>query len=302
MRQPGIVSDLIEKELANGYLLGPFESPPFPVYRINPIGLAEGKYSKKCRLIVDLSAPHDNQEHASINSLINKNEYSLSYVRIDDAINTIKRCGRGAMLCKTDVIDAFKIIPIKQELWRYHGISWNGRCYFFKRLCFGSRSSPRIFSLLSEAIHWIATKQYGVQNLLYLLDDFLAIIPDTLDGHRAMALLTHVFGILSISIHPDKTFGPDTVMIFLGITLDTNRMLASLPQDKIDRIRGILTEIKDKRSITKRKLLSVLGHLNFASRVIIPGRSFVSYLLSLASSVKELHLSRKTEQGLCLRY
>jgi hypothetical protein len=36
-------------------------------------------------------------------------------------------------------------------------------------------------------------------------------------------------------------------------------------------------------------LLCLLGHLNFASRVIVPGRSFVSYLLTLAASVHELH-------------
>ena len=35
--------------------------------------------------------------------------------------------------------------------------------------------------------------------------------------------------------------------------------------------------------------MSLLGHLNFASRVIRQGRSFVSYLLALAASVKELH-------------
>ena len=52
-----------------------------------------------------------------------------------------------------------------------------------------------------------------------------------------------------------------------------------------------------KKSCTKPELLQLLGHLNFASRVIIPGRSFVSYLLRLASSVHELHhyLHKNTE-------
>lgn len=44
-----------------------------------------------------------------------------------------------------------------------------------------------------------------------------------------------------------------------------------------------------KKSCTKRELLQLLGHFNFASRVIIPGKSFVSYLLRLASSICELH-------------
>ena len=39
----------------------------------------------------------------------------------------------------------------------------------------------------------------------------------------------------------------------------------------------------------KKELLQLLGHMNFASRVTLAGRSFVSYLLKLAASVKELH-------------
>ena len=147
-----------------GFLYGPFDKPPFQTYRISPIGVAEHKYSKKKRLIVDLSAPHNNDDDVSMNSLIDKSEFSVSYVRVDDiAINVIKSCGAGANLCKTDIVDAFKLIPIRPDLWQYHGICWNSKYYFFKRLCFGSRSSPKI---LSGAIHWIATNNYKIPNLL----------------------------------------------------------------------------------------------------------------------------------------
>ena len=35
--------------------------------------------------------------------------------------------------------------------------------------------------------------------------------------------------------------------------------------------------------------MSLLGHLNFASRVVRPGRTFVSYLIKLSTTVTELH-------------
>ena len=41
--------------------------------------------------------------------------------------------------------------------------------------------------------------------------------------------------------------------------------------------------------MTKRDLLSLLGHLNFAMRIILHGRSFVSRLLAVAKSVPALH-------------
>ena len=66
-------------------------------------------------------------------------------------------------------------------------------------------------------------------------------------------------------------------------------MVARLPDDKLSRIITIMDKFKNKHSISKRELLSLLGHLNFASRVIPQGRSFVAYLLSLAASVKQLH-------------
>lgn len=65
---PVSVSELVKMEVKNGYLLGPFDSIPYPNYRINSIGLAEHKYSKKKRLIVDLSAPHQDVNNPSLNS------------------------------------------------------------------------------------------------------------------------------------------------------------------------------------------------------------------------------------------
>ena len=92
---------------------------------------------------------------------------------------------------------------------------------------------------------------------------------------------------LPISSH--KTVGPTVQLQYLGINLDTDRMEARLPDDKLSRIITILDMIKNKHIISKRELLSLLGHLNFASRVIPQVHSFVAYLLSLAASVKQLH-------------
>ena len=92
---------------------------------------------------------------------------------------------------------------------------------------------------------------------------------------------------LPISLH--KTVGPTVQLQYLGINLDTDRMEARLPDDKLSRIITILDMLKNKHSISKRELLSLLGHLNFASRVIPQVHSFVAYLLSLAASVKQLH-------------
>lgn len=287
-KQPEIVSSLLSKELDNGFLIGPFSTPPFANYRINALGVAEHKFSKKQRLIVDMSAPHNNDLHPSINDLINKEEFSLSYVKLDDAIKILRKLGQGAWMCKFDVENAFKQCPILASHIPFHGVSWDNRFYFYTRLVFGSRSSCFLFNLLSDAVCWIAQNNYEVKYLLHLLDDFLTLDPPDAFADRTMAIMTMIFKQLGIPLSAHKTFGPTRCLEYLGIILDSLRMEARLPVDKLARLTDLLYQFQHKTECTKRELLSLLGYLNYCSRVVLSGRSFVSYLLTLSTTVRDL--------------
>ncbi|CAG2215071.1 unnamed protein product [Mytilus edulis] len=279
--QKDTVADLINKELFNGFVYGPFEKLPFDDYRVSPLGVAEGKYSFKKRLILDLSAPH-NDTNVSINDLIDKDLCSMTYVKIDDAIRLITNYGKGTKLCKFDIQNAFKICPVLPNQWPLFCFKWESLYYFYVRLSFGCRSSPKIFDNISTAICFIAEHNYKVKHILHLLDDFLTV-------DRTMALMTMLFNRLNVPLAANKTMGPLTCIEYLGIVLDTDKLEARLPANKVERICKFIISIIQKSTCTKRELLQLLGHLNFASRVIVPGRSFVSYLIKLSTKVKELH-------------
>ena len=289
VRDPETVDSLIEQEVQKGYIKGPFDAPPFSVYRVSPIGIAEGKYSGKKRLILDLSSPHNDAVHSSINDLIDKESCSLSYVKIDDAISAIKHCGKHAILNKTDITDAFKQLGIRRDQHHLYCMKWKGLYYYYVRLCFGSRSSPCIFDTLSQAVCWIAQTNYGIRIILHLLDDFLTIQSPETCGFRTMAILTVIFNRLKIPISKKKTVGPTTTLEYLGIILDTDLFEARLPEAKIERIVTFIQSSIERKSVRKRELLQLLGHFNFAARIIRPGRSFVSHLISLSTKVDKLH-------------
>jgi hypothetical protein len=286
--QPEAVDRLIESEVKNGFLQGPFTQPPFSSYRVSPIGVAEGKYSRKLRLIVDLSSPH-NQGVPSINDLIDKDRCSLSYVKLDDAIKEIVHLGPGTLMCKVDIRSAFKLIPITPSQYHLFCIKWRGQYYYYTRLAFGCRSSPIIFDQLSQAICYIAQTNYSIDIMFHLLDDFLTLDPPHSCADRTMALLTLIFNRLNIPMVTEKTAGPSTVLEYLGIILDSDNMQARLPENKLSRIVEFIDYFLARSTCTKRELLQLLGHMNFASRVILAGRSFVSYLITLSTTVKHLH-------------
>ena len=95
----------------------------------------------------------------------------------------------------------------------------------------------------------------------------------------------------------EKTVGPATCLQFAGITLDTINMHACLPEDKVERCRGLLTEFYNKRSVTFKELQSRIGLLNIASSVILPGRAFLHRIIDLTKGVsKPYHRIRLTKQ------
>jgi len=59
-----------------------------------------------------------------------------------------------------------------------------------------------------------------------------------------------------------KTLGPAQVLEFMGIVLDSNRMEAQLPDDKLTRISQLLDSFTGRRSAHLVNLQSLIGTCN----------------------------------------
>lgn len=119
-----------------------------------------------------------------------------------------------------------------------------------------------------------------------------------------MTRLTSIVHAAAIPISLPKTVDPATALEYLGIILDTVAMEAHLPRDKLECLKGLVWDFLDKTSCTNLQLLGLLGHMNFAARVVPPGRSFMSRIFWAAFSVKELFhrvsLSEDCRADLCM--
>ena len=78
------------------------------------------------RLIHDLSYPQGN----SINECIPKDFTAVSYETLDHVISLLKQFGRGALVGKTDIEDAFRIIPIHPFCYHLFGFTWNSNFFY----------------------------------------------------------------------------------------------------------------------------------------------------------------------------
>ena len=82
-----------------------------------------------------------------------------------------------------------------------------------------------------------------------------------------------------------KTPGPSQVLEFMGIVLDSNRMQARLPEDKLARIKQLLDSFSSRRSARLVDLQSLIGTLQFACKVVVPGRTFLQRIINLTRGV-----------------
>ena len=87
----------------------------------------------------------------------------------------------------------------------------------------------------------------------------------------------------------DKLIGPVTVITYLGIQIDSDDMVIRLPAEKLSELLDLLNVWHDCKKCTKRELLSLIGKLSFASKVVQPGRNFLHRLIDLSTTVCELH-------------
>ena len=104
-----------------------------------------------------------------------------------------------------------------------------------------------------------------------------------------MEITKSLFERLGVPLAPEKTVGPTTSLIYLGIEIDAENMVLRLPEDKFKSLFLLLQEWHTKKKCTTRELLSLIGKLSFASKIIPSGRTFLRRLIDLAKSVSKLH-------------
>ena len=168
-------------------------------------------------------------------------------------------------------------------------MKWNNELFIDKQLPFGLRSAPILFNAVADALEWIL-RERGISHVIHYLDDFLVFgTPGSDECSRFLECMQGTCKELGIPLAVDKVEGPCTSLTFLGIELDTEKMQAPLPADKLLRLKAELVAWQDKKSCTRKDLEHLIGVLQFASKVVPQGRPFVRRMINLLSVAKEGH-------------
>ena len=293
---PEVVDRYLATECGLGRVVGPVSSTelgrlPLHVSRFGVI--PKGHQPGKWRLIVDLSAP----KGASINDGIEPELCSLTYTSVDRAVQVLLELGQGCVMAKLDIKSAYRIVPVHPEDRLLLGMSWKGNIFIDTALPFGLRSAPKLFNAVADALAWIVGQASGSIPLHYL-DDFLFLgRPGTDECKGILQTALRLCAELGVPLSEEKLEGPGTVLTFLGIELDSDKRQLRLPKEKLQRLLGTVLSWQDKKVCTKRELLSLIGQLQHACRVVRSGRSFLRRMIYLSTKASELHHHLRLNSG-----
>ncbi len=130
-------------------------------------------------------------------------------------------------------------------------------------------------------MNWILVHKFGLLQAYHYLDDYIFIEPSYQEALYALNTFKAVCARLGVPLSEEKTVGPSQNLQFLGIHLDTVNLIASIPQEKIDKYHDLLVLIVEVRSATQGEIKSLIGCLNWCTSIILAGRSFLRRLYEI---------------------
>ena len=201
-------------------------------------------------------------------------------------------------MSKPDIKSAFRNIPVHPSDWELLSMKWKRLYYFGTILPFGLRSAPYLFDQFSRMLKSVSKTKLGTPYVIHVLDDFF-LLPN-LHGLTSSQLSVTSFVSLqsSISLSPRvKPSHSTTSLDLIGDLLDSNKIEARLPLDKLTRTKEALHYWSCKKSATLKEVQSLIDTLQFACRVVVPSRAFLQRIISLTKGISNprWHIKLNTE-------
>ena len=199
---PSVIDSNMLKEVSLGHTAGPCLSPPpFPNLQVYLTGAIPKKHSSEWQTIFHLSYP----KHclANVNAHIPPEDYSLQYIKVDNAIAILQDLGQNCFMSKLDIKAALRNILVHPSDWELLGMKWQGLYLFDMAFPFGLHSAPFLFNQFSSTLEWIIQNKLHIPKVIHILNDFfITAAPPRTHWTTTLCNVLHLFTELDIPFIP----------------------------------------------------------------------------------------------------
>ena len=221
------------------------------------------KPNGKFRMIVDLSL---------LNESVSKNHFKMDH--LDVATDLMFP---NAWFTSIDLTEAYYSLPIHEDDQKYLVFQWDSKFYKFTCLPFGLCSAPWVFSKTLKPI-FSKFHEQGFSGFGYIDDSF--IIADSYEeAIKSTEFLCKTFKKLGFRINENKSvFIPSHEIVFLGYKLNSTDMSVTPTAEKVEKIEGKISSVRQHKKVKIRQVASLLGSLNDVCKASEYGKAYVKLL------------------------
>jgi hypothetical protein len=269
-RHGAAVTDNIATWIDKGFAAGPFDTPPYEEFRVNP--LLAVVQPDKVRPVLNVSMPKGSSYNSNID------EHMLEKVKMSSAQQfgyALLKCGKNATMSKFDLVAAYKQVPCKIEDIRLQGFMWCGKFFAETRLVFGASNSVCNYDIVGETLKVLALAESEIPSELVLrqVDDVPVVAPA---GSGWCENFSERYKDLCESVNVElaencpkneKAFENQKRGKVLGILFDSTDLSWAIPVSKVVKTLTSIRSVLYSSEVILSDMQKLMGRLNHLSQM-----------------------------------
>ena len=164
----------------------------------------------------------------------------------------------GDWLATIDLKDAYLHVPVRKSHWKYLRFWFLGQAWECMVLMFGIKTAPKVFTkILAPVI--ASLRRQGI--LLYVyLDDILLRAPSRAALEKAIPIVIEALAKVGFVLNLGKSdLDPSQDLVYIGGRFKTDEGIVLPPQDRVEKLQSLLTQLRPGRVLSALFFLRCLG-------------------------------------------
>lgn len=167
-----------------------------------------------------------------INDFIDPDYCTVHSTPFDVVLEMIANLGTDSFLAKIDVKSAFRLLPVHPADQELLGFKFHNQFYYDMCLPMGCSISCALWEKFVSFLEWVTITKTGKDTLSHHLDDFICAAKVIEGCKLLMSSFQNTCRDFGIPLADEKRVGPKKSLVFLGIEIDTEKLVISIPEDK----------------------------------------------------------------------
>ena len=285
------VVDALASFTAGGHVAGPIFHLDKSKFKINSI-MAIKKPHGHVRVVGNLKSPKGQSFNEGIPEE-RKQDWPVTMTTVAQFAKMIYSAGRDAYFACSDVVDAYKAIPVTKDQRQLQAYHFCGALFIELKLIFGDKLACMFF----DKLHYVILHAFVYPSSHFpplaqgrTVDDIPSVVPCNAKPALINFVNSYRSSLQALNLKAAKNDASRTKAFdcakegeVLGVRFNTSLFTWSLPHDKLYKLVSDLREIARGGSTrhSLRELEKIMGKLNHVTQPCPPLRTFTSEAIFL---------------------